>query len=182
MERTVHLVLLGAHTRVLASLCASCPSGPAGCCAAPPGLSWSDIGRIASLGGAGWIAEEMARGHLRRGPRGLVIHRVEVEPAYRKCVYHGPEGCTIAHDRRSAACNYYVCSEALDGAEGDVVVAEAACSAWMAQYAGWDETLSLEIGGWEGRVDSLEEDLRLFERLGRRFEELSGEGKGYGRP
>ena len=111
-KRTVHLILLGAHTRVTASLCEHCPMGVAGCCAAPPGLSWADIGRIVHLGGLQWIIDEMQQGHLKKGPRGLIIHRISMdESGSRKCVYHGKEGCTVPDSRRSAACNYYVCGD-----------------------------------------------------------------------
>jgi hypothetical protein len=175
MERSVHLVLLGPHTRVVASLCASCPTGPAGCCASPPELSWADIGRIASLAGAAWVALEMRKGHLRRGPRGLLLQRIEVEPYPRKCVYHGEHGCTVPPDRRSAACNYYVCGDVLASAGPEAVGAEAAWTAWMAQYATWDEILAAELGGWAGRPESADDDVRLFEHLGRRFLELSGQ-------
>lgn len=174
MERRVHLVLLGPHTRIVASLCGSCPMGPAGCCVAPPGLSWVDIGRIASLGGAVWMVEEMRKGHLRRGPHGLVVHSVAVTPLSGKCVYHGEQGCTVPPDRRSAACNYYVCGEALALGGPEVVGVEAAGAAWTAQYAFWYEIVSAEVGGWDGRPESADVDVQLFEHLGRRFQELSG--------
>ncbi|MEZ4294794.1 MAG: hypothetical protein R3B70_07435 [Polyangiaceae bacterium] len=174
MDHRVQLVLLGAHTRVVATLCASCPSGASGCCAAPPGLSWADIGRIASLGGAAFVVSEMRAGRLRRGPRGLIIHRVDDGAGSAKCVYHAAgEGCTIPADRRSAACNYYVCADALLVSGPERVSAEAACAAWTTQYAAWDEILSAEVSGWAGRPDTPEDDLRLFEQLGARFLSLS---------
>lgn len=174
MQRVVHLQLLGPHTRVSASLCAACPSGPAGCCAAPPGLSWADIGRIASLGHAYWLLDEMRTGRLRKGPRGLIIQRVPDATLAAKCVYHAENsGCTVSADNRSAACNYYVCGDALTDATGDVVAGEAACAAWMAQYADWDEILSAEVGAWSSRPDIPEEDGALFEHLGKRFLALS---------
>ncbi|MBK8258413.1 MAG: hypothetical protein IPK82_37845 [Polyangiaceae bacterium] len=174
MARVVHLQLLGPHTRVSASLCTSCPSGPAGCCAAPPGLSWADIGRIASLGHTHWLLDEMRTGRLRKGPRGLIIQRIPDTLVAAKCVYHAENsGCTVTSDKRSAACNYYVCGDALLDATGDVVAAEAACAAWMAQYADWDEILSAEVGGWPVRPDIPEEDEALFEHLGKRFSALS---------
>lgn len=163
----VHLVLLGPHTRVVATLCAACPSGPAGCCAAPPGLSWADIGRIESLGGGAWLIAEIRAGRLRRGPRGLIIDRMEMEGGGRKCIYHGPEGCTVSPDRRSAACNYYICGDALEDGGPDVVAAEAACLSWTAQYAAWDEVLSAEVGGWGERGE--DDEAPLFEQLGRRY-------------
>ncbi len=192
MAHSVHLVLLGAHTRVVASLCAMCPSGPSGCCAAPPGLSWADIGRIAALSGAGWVLNEMRAGRLTPGPRGLIIERKEwdwesppegIKNPQKKCVYHGAEGCEVPADRRSAACNYYVCNDALTEAGGHVG-AEAACAAWMSEYATWDAILSSEVIGWSGvsgnkngiASESDEEVMALFIRLGKRFMELSGSG------
>ena len=175
-ERRVHLVLLGPHTRVVATLCVACPTGPAGCCAAPPGLSWADIGRIAALGGAAWVVAEMRAGRLRRGPRGLIIERVDpAGDGAKKCVYHADgSGCFVPPDRRSAACNYYVCGDALEEGGGEVVAAEAACRAWTAQYATWDEILSAEVRGWGGTAETDEAEEGLFTRLGERFRELSG--------
>jgi len=175
MEPTVHLVLLGPHTRVVASLCAACPIGPVGCCATPPDLSWADIGRVVSLGGTAWLAEETRTGRLRRGPHGLVVERIAADPLSTKCVYHGEQGCTVSPDRRSAACNYYVCGDALAVDEPGVTGAEAASRAWTAQYETWDEVLSAEVGGWAARPESPDDDTQLFEHLGRRFLELSGQ-------
>lgn len=173
MQRSVHLVLLGPHTRVVAALCAACPQGPTGCCSQPPDLSWADIGRIASLGGIDWLLDEVAAGRLIRGPRGLLVERVPAADSQsRKCVYHAEQGCTVSPDRRSAACNYYVCPEALAGEEAENVAVEAASAAWTAQYQTWDEIVSSEVGGWAGRGESREEDRRLFEGLARRFGEL----------
>lgn len=167
----VRLTLLGPHTRVHASLCASCPSGPAGCCAAPPGLSWADIGRIASLGGAAWLVEEIRRHRLRRGPRGLITDRPQNNGESRKCVYHGEQGCTIDAQHRSAACNYYVCSDALAEGGPEALSAELACTAWTVQYAAWDEALFAEIGSWARWPDGEEE--ALFEKLGRLFSDIA---------
>lgn len=176
MERAVHLVLLGPHTRVVAALCAACPLGPVGCCSSPPDLSWADIGRIASLGGVEWLIEEMGAGRLLKGPRGLLVDRVTPRGAeMARCVYHAEMGCTVSTDRRSAACNYYVCREALggeEGEEGENAGVEAASAAWTTQYQTWDEILSAEVGSWAGRGESTEEARRLFELLARRFEDL----------
>jgi hypothetical protein len=175
----VYLVLLGPHTRVVASLCAACPQGPTGCCTSPPDLSWTDIGRVASLGGAGWLAEQVQRGRLLRGPRGLVVQRIPMDAgAPTKCVYHGEQGCTEPPERRSAACNYYVCSEALAEAGPEATPVEAGSAAWTAAYQIWDEILSAEVGGWESQGAGPADEARLFEHLGRRFGELSGERRG----
>ncbi len=65
----IRLELAGMHTRLHSTLCGPCSQGPTGCCASPPGVEWSDIGRIVSLGGAGWLLEQMAAGNLRPGRR-----------------------------------------------------------------------------------------------------------------
>jgi len=140
----------------------------------PPDLSWADIARIAALHGAAWLVGETRAGHLRRGPRGLVIHTVAVDPSSKDCIYLGEQGCTVPPDRRSAACNYYVCGDVLATGGPEAVGAEAARAAWTAQYHTWDEILSAEVGGWAGRPDSADQDLLLYEHLGRRFLELSG--------
>ncbi len=171
MERPVRLVLLGPHTRVVAELCASCPLGPLGCCSTPPDLSWADIARIASLGGVDWLIDEMGAGRLLRGPRGLLVERVAAAQGT-KCVYHGEQGCSVSPDRRSAACNYYVCQDALASAEDEDAGVEAASAAWTTQYQIWDEILSSEIGSWAGRGESREELRGLFEGLSCRFGEL----------
>ena len=45
----IRLELAGAHTHLHADLCACCPLGEAGCCATPPGVTWSDAGRIVNM-------------------------------------------------------------------------------------------------------------------------------------
>jgi hypothetical protein len=175
----VRLVLLGPHTRVVASLCAACPQGATGCCTSPPDLSWADIGRIAALGGADWLLAELAAGRLERRPTGMVVRRVpisEERAGEQKCVYHAAQGCTLSPDRRSAACNYYVCKEALAEVEEDdtAVPIEAASAAWTAQYQAWNEILFAEIRSWGAEAGDPAGDARLIDRLGQRFCELSG--------
>ncbi len=93
----------------------------------------------------------------------------------KKCVYHADgQGCFVPPDRRSAACNYYVCGDALSEEGAEVVAAEAACRAWTAQYATWDEILSAEVRGWAGTPETDEAEEGLFTHLGERFRELSG--------
>ena len=126
----IRLELLGAHTRVHAALCNACPQGPAGCCASPPGVEWSDLGRIVSLGGTTWLLDQLAAGNLKRGGRALNIRRREADAAGpRRCVFHEGQGCTIPADRRTATCNFYVCDdafaragEARDGTEIDAII------------------------------------------------------------
>ena len=120
MTVRLRVVRDGAHTALLSPLCERCPQGSTGCCAAPPVVAWTDLGRIVLLGGRDWLLAEIAAQRLYPCPRGLAIHRVDNPDAHasgraRKCVYHGERGCTIAPERRSATCNYYVCDEALEG-------------------------------------------------------------------
>lgn len=104
----------GPHVLLLSTLCARCPMGEAGCCATPPAIEWSDLARIASLGGAPFLLDKIADGSLKKGPRGLFIHRVAPrEGMPLRCAFHGPRGCTIPPDRRSMTCNFYVCEDAL---------------------------------------------------------------------
>jgi hypothetical protein len=126
--------------------------GPAGCCATPPGIEWSDAGRIVSRGGRDFLLSEIAAGRLRPGPRGLFILRVE--PADRsqprRCAYHGPRGCTIPPDRRAATCNYYVCEDALR--EGpDAGEPRRVMERLVAFYAGLDRTIAARVAErWPG--------------------------------
>jgi hypothetical protein len=172
----IRLELAGAHTRLGSSLCGRCPQGPAGCCAAPPAVAWADIGRIVSLGGRSWLLDQIRTGCLRPGARGLSILRVgspDVGPA--RCVYHGPEGCTIPPEQRSATCNYYLCDDALvhgGEARGDpaAVAGREAHEALTAFYGRWD----LEIAERIRRVwpEGVRWDEPLLDWLGREVERL----------
>jgi hypothetical protein len=155
----IRLELLGAHTRVHATLCHACPQGPAGCCASPPGVEWSDLGRIVSLGGAAWILEQIAAGNLKHGGRALNIRRREADAAGpRRCVFHEGQGCTIPADRRTATCNFYVCDDAFDRAD-------AAPEAERAEVAAGRDAVRLLMdahGRW---------DLEIAERVQARWPE-----------
>lgn len=152
----IRLELNGANTRLHSTLCYQCPHGMTGCCASPPGVDWSDIGRIVGLGGRDWLLAELDAGNLRTGPRGLLLKRVENDQANAgvwpsKCVYHGPQGCTIPPERRAATCNYYICDDAfLFGGENqsdpDAVVGREAHAVLMALYGRWDLELLATIG------------------------------------
>ena len=159
----LRLTLAGADTFVGSTLCARCPLGVTGCCAAPPAFTWADVGRIVGHGGRDWLGGEIEEGRLRPGPRGLVVERRPGAdgPALR-CVYHGPMGCTIPPERRSATCNDYVCEDALaEGAASDPGAASAARNAHerlAALYARWDEELGARVRArwpagapWDGR-------------------------------
>lgn len=149
----------GVHTRLHAGLCYQCPHGSTGCCASPPGVDWSDIGRIVSLGGREWLLEQLAAGNLRTGERGLLLKRVENDQGNAgtwptKCVYHGPSGCTIRPELRAATCNYYLCDEAfLWGGEPagrpEAVKAREAHATLMALYGRWDLEIMEQVKrGW----------------------------------
>lgn len=142
----------GVHTRIHASLCTQCPHNKAGCCAAPPALAWADIGRIAHLGGADFLRNEMEQGRLSPSPLGLAIQR---QPASEvlgvlfppRCVYLGPRGCTLDEKHRSATCSFYVCEEAL-AVEGDRQRADKArdiCEILTERFGAWDTELAREI-------------------------------------
>lgn len=151
----IRLEVLGAHTHLHSTLCGACPQGPAGCCASPPAIAWADIGRIVALGGGDWLLEEIRAENLRPAPRGLAIRRSEArEDALgswpRKCTYHGPSGCTVASDRRSATCNYYLCDDAFErGGEGrgdpDAARARRAHEALTELYGRWDLALAERV-------------------------------------
>jgi hypothetical protein len=157
----IRLELTGEHTRIHSSLCMQCPHGPTGCCASPPGVDWSDVGRIVTLGGTDWLLEQLAAGNLTRGARGLLIKRIENQETNwgvwpTKCVYHGAQGCTIAPDRRAATCNYYICDEAFayggenQGVEAAVLGREAHATL-MSLYGRWDLDLKAQVEAkWPG--------------------------------
>lgn len=154
----IHLELAGAHTRLCSTLCGQCPQGSTGCCVSPPAVDWSDIGRIVLLGGRDWLLAEVASGNLIRGADGLRTRLVRkrtssADPRRARCVYHGPEGCSIAPSRRSATCNYFLCEDTfLEGGERkgdpDALAARRAHAALRAHYSRWTEHLA-------GRVRSL---------------------------
>lgn len=151
----IRLEVLGQHTHLFSTLCGRCPQGPAGCCASPPAVAWADIGRITAKGGLDWLLDEMRAGNLRPAPRGLAIRRSEESEDDRggwprKCAYHGPEGCTVPSDRRSATCNYYLCDDAFEAggeSRGDPTAARArrAHDALTDLYGRWDLELAARI-------------------------------------
>lgn len=148
----LRLELAGPDTLLASPLCARCPQGSTGCCAGPPALAWSDLGRVVARGGRDWLISELSAGRLHPCARGLGIRRVENPDAAasgyaKKCVYHGPSGCTISPDRRSATCNYYLCDEAFAEAgeekgDADVLAARAVHDRLTALYAEQDEALA----------------------------------------
>ncbi|XXX77827.1 hypothetical protein WMF30_03505 [Sorangium sp. So ce134] len=163
------------------TLCGTCPQGPTGCCASPPGVEWSDIGRIASLGGAGWLLDQMTAGNLRPGPRGLLILRVEPRGSDgralpKRCAFHGHAGCTIPPDRRAATCNYYVCDDAFaHGGEprGDpeALAGRRAHDALVDLYGRWDIELAALIR--EGYPDGPVWNQDFLDWLGREYGRLA---------
>ncbi|HLO03064.1 MAG TPA: hypothetical protein VK191_08155 [Symbiobacteriaceae bacterium] len=152
---------LGEHTRLHSGLCWQCPHGSTGCCASPPGVDWSDIGRIVTLGGRDWLLAQLAAGNLRTGERGLLLKRVANDQGNAgtwptKCVFHGPTGCTIKPEQRAATCNYYLCDDAfLWGGETqgkrEAVQAREAHATLMALFGRWDlEILEQVKRKWKG--------------------------------
>lgn len=110
--------LAGIDSLLLSPLCRRCPHGRAGCCAAPPAVAWTDIGRIVRLGGRDFLLAEIHAKRLVPSPRGLSIQRVPAQgdlPV--RCTYLGLAGCVLEPRLRSATCNYYICEEAFVLAE-----------------------------------------------------------------
>lgn len=176
----IRLEPAGVHTRLHSALCYQCPHGPTGCCASPPGVDWSDIGRIVRLGGGGWLLEAIGAGELRPGPRGLLLRRVANPEANAgvwptKCVYHGPQGCTIPPERRAATCNYYICDDAfLYGGENqgdrEAVAGREIHATLMTLYGRWDlELLERVNQRWPGGPTW---DLPFLDWVGEEFERL----------
>jgi hypothetical protein len=160
---------------MLSSLCAACPYSPAGCCVAPPRLDWSDIGRVVSLGGRDWLLEQIAARRMVVGERWLSVSRpkrplVPGGPREAACVYHGPSGCTIPHDRRSATCNYYVCDAARAG--DHEARAREAHEDLVKRFIAWDAEITTRVArAWpEGPTF----DAAFLDWLGTTFTELVG--------
>ncbi len=139
----IRLKLAGADTRLESTLCEACPQGAVGCCVSPPDLGWADVGRVVSRGGRDWILAELASGNLAPRPHGLAVRRVRrrdsaTTPRRLKCVYHGLHGCTIAPERRSATCNYFLCADAFaEGGEGRGEPAALTARATHGELAAW---------------------------------------------
>ena len=151
----IRLVVAGAHTHLLSTLCASCPQGPAGCCVGPPPVDWSDLGRIVSLGGRDFLLEQLAQSNVTPAPDGLRLRRVRrrelpTAPRQMKCVFHGPRGCTIDPSRRPAMCNYYLCEGTYEEGgerrgEPAAVDARRAHLALAELYRRWDRELAERV-------------------------------------
>jgi hypothetical protein len=193
----IRLELAGAHTRLGSTLCAECPQGPIGCCAGPPDLGLSDVGRIVALGGRDWILAEIAAGNLLpappRGdppvPPGLTLRRVRRResadtPRRKKCVYHRLGGCTVPPSRRAATCNYFLCADTfVDGGEAkgdpDAALARVLADDLRARYTRWDEDIAARLGvafpEWRW-------DASLLDWLGQVFEALADEARTAGGP
>ncbi len=171
----LRLTLAGPDTLITSPLCARCPSGPAGCCAAPPAVAWADIGRIVRRGGADWLLREIEKGHLRPCPRGLAIAR-EKGPHGVACTYLGEGGCALPPDRRSVTCNEYLCEDALEDAAraGDPSASRArrAHLELERSLADWDAAIFAEVAVRDAPVVWDEPFLRwlgaVFERITRR--------------
>ena len=176
----LRLTLAGPDTLLTSPLCARCPSGPAGCCAAPPAVAWADIGRIVRHGGGDWLLAEIASGRLRPCPRGLAIARIQ-GPHGLACTYLGERGCELSPDRRSVTCNEYLCEDAFVAAEraSDPSAAAARAAHARLEYAlsRWDAFVSAELAagdspsaadGASGRAMAY--DVLLWGSLRRAFE------------
>jgi len=170
----LRLVLAGPHTKLLSSVCEACPYSPAGCCVAPPRLDLSDIGRIVALGGRDWVLQEIAAKRLVVGARWLSVLRpkrplVPNGPREAKCVYHGPTGCTISHDRRSGTCNYYVCDAARAGEHE--AQARKVHDELVASFTRWDVVINERIDATWPEFPAF--DAVFLDWLGATFTELT---------
>jgi hypothetical protein len=171
----LRLTIAGPDTKLLSSVCAACPYSPAGCCVAPPRLDLSDIGRVVAHGGRDWLLEEIAAKRIAIGERWLSVSRPKrpLGPGGAReaaCVYHGPIGCTIPHDRRSATCNYYLCDAARAGSGLDEVLARETHDDLVAKFIAWDAEITRRVAAtWpEGTTF----DAAFLDWLGTTFTEL----------
>jgi hypothetical protein len=177
----IRLVVAGADSRVLATLCEACPHSPAGCCAGPPRFDWSDIGRVVSRGGIDWLLGEIATGRLAEAAGGLAIrerkgHARPGGPRMPKCGYHDVLGCTIGAERRPATCNYFACEAAMaaePGGRDEAASARALQAALAERFARWDVALEAEIAStWP---DGPPLDRAFLTWLGSSFDRLAGQ-------
>lgn len=123
----LRLTLAGLDTLTTSSLCRSCPYGPSGCCVAPPRYGLADVAWVVRSGGKAFLLEAIARGDLTPMTEGLAITRRVRGEAGASCTFFAEgEGCTIAHALRPTTCNHYVCDRALEDAEREGLVDEAA--------------------------------------------------------
>jgi hypothetical protein len=171
----LRLVIAGPHTKLMSSVCAACPYSPAGCCVAPPRLDLSDVGRIVALGGRDWLLDEIAAKRIVVGERWLFVTRPKrplggpTGPREAACVYHGATGCTIAHERRSATCNYYVCDVARAG-EHEAHAREVH-DELVASFSQWDATINERVDATWPEFPTF--DAVFLDWLGATFTELT---------
>lgn len=177
----MRLELHGAHTRLLSDLCARCPHGPYGCCVSPPDLDWTDVARVVALGGRDFLLEQIARKSLLPAPHGLRIRRVRRRegpslPREPKCVFHGPAGCTIPHERRPATCNYFLCDAAFTAGGAPGAAAEARARRAHARlreaYERHDRALAERIA--RERPEGVVWNTAFLDWLGAQLDGLSG--------
>lgn len=175
----LRLSVRGPDTLLSAPLCAACPHSPAGCCVAPPRMDWSDIGRVVGHGGLSWLMEQLASKSLVPCARGLALRRVKGQacaggPRLSKCVFHSKAtGCTIAHDRRPATCNYYVCESVLAAeveAGRDAEPARRLQAELVDAFVAWDLELDRRIVHAYGGAPPYDEAFLVW--LGEAYREL----------
>jgi len=177
----IALHILGPHTQLGSSLCAKCPQGPAGCCVAPPHVDWSDVARIVAGGGRDFLLARIAKKDLVPADDGLRVRRVKrreapTEPMERKCVFHGPGGCTIGTELRPATCNYFLCEDAfVEGGERkgtqEAVQARRTHAALKRAFEGWDEALAARVA--EAFPEGPPWDAAFLDWIGEAFQALT---------
>ena len=170
----MRLPMASPDTTILSSLCSACPHAAAGCCVAPPRLDLADIGRIVARGGRDWLLAELASDRIFRPTSApwLSIRRVSPDGASARCGFHGERGCTIAHDRRPATCNFYVCEEAL--VEGKNEDARRTLADLVERFGDWDRRLGAALEARWPDPGTVTLDAPFLDWLGASFVAMTG--------
>lgn len=176
----IALKLLGPDTAIVSTLCASCPQGPTGCCTSPPPMDFVDAARLARAGQQAFLLEKIRDKSLIVSTHGLVLRRTKNrtsadERRKKRCVFHGPLGCTILESQRPATCNYYVCDDVYregkeTGASDVVQEAQLVHQRLAAQNVAWADTLKQWVSS--EYPDGPPWDEAFLYRLALRFDEL----------
>lgn len=167
------LTVLGAHTHLHSSLCVTCPYEAAGCCTSPPPYDWADVGRVLALASTGraHLTRALSEGKLLATSTGLAIVRTKrkfspTEPRTARCVFLGPEGCTISPHEKPAVCNYYVCEAAQGGPPDENPLGAVPFTAYAALRELWTrwalETNRVVEEAYSGDVPPFDDRLALL--------------------
>jgi hypothetical protein len=127
-------------------------------------MALADVARIVTHHGRDWLLTELESGRLIAGEAWLILRRTDA------CGYLGPTGCTIAHERRPATCNFYVCESALDAGDDRKSSLRGQRDLLEATYARWDH--ELEQLARERSPSSITFDAATLDFLGVSFQRL----------